>query len=73
MSTAKAANILVENHVITSEFLNRDVKVDFYFPPTNTDPTNLSLLLVNDGQDLVKMQFENILDNLYAAKEIDNV
>ena len=73
MSPVKAANILVENHILPSEFLDREVKIDFYFPPTNTDPSNLSLLLVNDGQDLVKMQFENILDNLYTAKAIDNV
>ncbi len=73
MSVVKAANILVENHVITSSFLKREVKVDFYFPPKTVNPSKLSLLLVNDGQDLVTMCFDEILDDLYESKSIDNL
>ncbi len=73
MSAFKAANILVENHIISSLFLEREVKVDFYFPPQTTDPSNLSLLLINDGQDLVTMKFEDILDELYEAGSINNL
>ena len=73
MSIVKATNILVEHHLITSIFLKRDVKVDFYFPPNKTDPSNLSLLLINDGQDLVTMQFEKILDELYEDDSIRNL
>lgn len=73
MSEYKAANILVKQHVISSEFLKRDVLIDFYFPPGSADPTNLSLLLVNDGQDLVTMKFEEILDELYETDLINNL
>lgn len=73
MSLIKAARILVENHTIQSIFLDREVKVDFYFPPTYIPPNNLSLLLINDGQDLVTMQFENILEELYETNSINNL
>ncbi|HQW84521.1 MAG TPA: alpha/beta hydrolase-fold protein [Ferruginibacter sp.] len=73
MSLVKAARILVENHTITSIILEREVKVDFYFPPEYVPPVNLSLLLINDGQDLVTMQFENILDDLYESKSINDL
>lgn len=73
MSLIKAARILLENHTIPSVILEREVKVDFYFPPTYVLPDNLSLLLINDGQDLVTMQFENILDELYESNSINNL
>ncbi len=60
--------------ILKSEFLSRLVKVDFYFPPTST-ALNYSphLLLINDGQDLVTMKFEDIIDKLYKDKEISPV
>jgi enterochelin esterase-like enzyme len=73
MSVYKAANILVENHVIASSFLDREVIIDFYFPPKTADAGNLSLLLINDGQDLVTMKFEEILDYLYETQSINNL
>lgn len=73
MSEQKTANILVENHVITSTLLDREVIIDFYFPPRYSDADNLSLLLVNDGQDLVTMKFEDILDELFEAGAVRNL
>ena len=73
MSEPKTANILVENHVFSSSFLDREVIIDFYFPPKYADSDNLSLLLINDGQDLVTMKFEDILDELYESKSISNL
>lgn len=63
-------SITVENHVIYSEHLSRDVKVDCYFPDSTIAWEDMSLLLVNDGQDLVTMNFETILQNLYDQNEI---
>ena len=65
--------VVVENHSVRSEFLNRVVKVDCYLPATVFQPDQLSLLLINDGQDLVTMQFENILQELYEQHEIGPV
>lgn len=73
MLLEKTANILVQKHSIASLLLERDVLVDFYFPPDTVNPLNLSLLLVNDGQDLVTMQFENILDELYENKAVSDL
>ncbi len=73
MSAIKAANILVEHHIITSDFLDREVHIDFYFPPQTVGHSALSLLLINDGQDLVTMKFEEILDDLYENKLISDL
>lgn len=57
-------NILIERISHHSRFLKRDVIADAYLPVDVEDPRKLSLLLINDGQDLPKMPFEEILDNL---------
>ena len=59
----------VENTYIESAFLKRKVKVDFYLPRHVTDPSQMSLLLINDGQDLQKMGFESILGKLYEGDD----
>lgn len=70
MRDEKISCVVVDNHTIKSEFLNRAVKVDCYLNNTLGNYDNLNLLLVNDGQDLVTMKFEDILDGLYEAGEI---
>ncbi len=65
-----AVHVTVEQHVVHSSFLNRTVKVDCYLPNQVEQLEEMSLLLINDGQDLVTMQFEQILDSLYAARQI---
>jgi enterochelin esterase-like enzyme len=69
MQEANVSGVLVENTSIQSELLEREVKVDFYLPRNVPDPSQMSLLLINDGQDMVKLQFENILEELYTAED----
>lgn len=69
----KLANVLVENTVLYSEYLERDVLVDFYLPNSVEHPDQMSLLLINDGQDLPKMPFEEILNDLLERQEIEPV
>ncbi len=57
--------IIVETNELESEYLNRTVRVDIY---SNNDGADPELLLVNDGQDLVKMEFGKMLDSFFAAK-----
>ena len=71
MFAEKTQAIIVVNHIFSSEYLERDVKVDCYIPIAVTDPSLLSLLLINDGQDLRTMKFENILDDLNKKKSIE--
>ena len=73
MSTGKTANISVENHIIFSAFLEREVKVDFYLPANINRSNDVSLLLVNDGQDLQTMHFDEILEELYEENKINNL
>jgi enterochelin esterase-like enzyme len=67
---------LVESSVLNpksidfpSEFLKRNVQVDFYLPPESAAGA-YDLLLINDGQDLLKMNFTAILDRLYRSSLI---
>lgn len=73
MSKVKTSIIPVEKHVISSVFLGRKVMVDFYLPPAAVPQAALSLLLINDGQDLVTMKFDEILNDLYEAGEIKDL
>lgn len=65
--------ILVENNLIQSQYLQREVKVDFYLPRNVADPSQMSLLLINDGQNMEEMGFEDILEELYASQLIHPV
>ena len=73
MHPANVSRILVENSFIQSGVLKREVKIDFYRPQNVTDPDRISLLLINDGQDLLQMDLENILEQLYAGQLIKPV
>jgi enterochelin esterase-like enzyme len=70
MPLNKTSHVVVDNHVIFSKHLNRDVIIDFYLPTNVADPEEMSLLLINDGQDLPKMPFKTILNDLYVADKI---
>ena len=70
MSSQRAANVLVRNHIILSAHLDRAVKVDFYLPANVPFSADLSLLLINDGQDLRTMQFEDIIEELVESGSI---
>ena len=64
-------HILVEQTSIYSQYLERDILFDAYFPASKINPEQMSLLLINDGQDLPTMNFEGILENLYNANTIE--
>ena len=73
MTAEKHGPVVTENLVLYSEYLKRDVKVDCYIPTLEGDPSEISLLLINDGQDLPKMPFDEILETLIANKKIEPV
>lgn len=64
MASEKVITIKKDETEFFSAHLDRVVKIDFYLPATIQDFTNIPLLIINDGQDLIKMEFENILDKL---------
>jgi enterochelin esterase family protein len=65
MQTGDLQKVRTERTIIRSVFLQREVKVDLYLPPVADEP--VSLLLINDGQDLEEMKFAHLLDGLVAA------
>ena len=62
--------ILTSNIIIPSQFLGRDVQVDFFLPKDTDELRDASLLLVNDGQNMKELGLENILENLYAERRL---
>lgn len=62
--------ILLESASLESEHLQRSVTVDFYLPVNVQHPADMSLLLINDGQDLPKFGFEGLLQQLYEEQAI---
>ncbi len=62
--TTALTNIFVERKTLVSSFLERTVVIDAYLPVSVPEPGNMSLLLINDGQDLPKMPFDEMLDML---------
>ncbi|MET0395141.1 MAG: alpha/beta hydrolase-fold protein [Chitinophagaceae bacterium] len=70
MQWVNVSGVLPENAVLASEYLQREVTVDFYLPKNVADPAAMSLLLINDGQNMEEMGMEAILNGLYAENAI---
>ena len=63
----------VEQCAIYSVYLEREVIIDIYQPPNISTPEQTSLLIINDGQDLPRMPFTEILDNLVMNHQLDSL
>ncbi len=64
--------VTIKRLELKSSYLERVVIMDVYLPiQFNID--NLSLLLLNDGQDLERMPFVFIVNDLLAKKEIQDL
>ncbi|TXH21330.1 MAG: esterase [Chitinophagaceae bacterium] len=61
--------VSVEKIALKSKYLLREVQLDIYTPQMEASES-LELLLINDGQDLPKMPFDEILNDLYSQKLI---
>ena len=70
MQRSKQAGVSVKSITLNSVHLERAVVIDLYFPLIGSDPGLTSLLIINDGQDLPKFNFDGMLANLYEANEI---
>lgn len=70
MQLMNVTDIVVENVVIPSGNLGRDVVVDFYLPNNIPDPASLTLLIINDGQNMEELGLQQILTGLYAANQL---
>ena len=66
MPIEKSMNILKEGLLLRSERLDRTVQVDCYVPDELPASQEISLLLINDGQDLGRLGLTGILAELYS-------
>jgi enterochelin esterase-like enzyme len=55
---------------LESETLSRIVPVDFYLPASPGSPEEMSLLLINDGQELGRLGLADILEDLYGRGQL---
>lgn len=70
MEDSEFVHILIEKFQIASRHLKRDVQIEMYLPKNVPVLLEMSLLLINDGQDMPVMKFGNILEQLYLADMI---
>ncbi|MCD2423127.1 esterase [Niabella pedocola] len=73
MNMVKELDYVTERATVLSAFLKREVMIDFYLPTVLDDPYGLSLLLINDGQDLPVMELQQLLTGLYVDGRISPV
>jgi enterochelin esterase-like enzyme len=73
MLTENFPHLLIEQKAIESSWLNRVVIVDLYLPKNIADPSNLNLLLINDGQNLEEMKLGLMLNELFSTSRISPV
>ena len=71
MQRLKQVSVSVQNIVINSIHLHREVIVDIYLPAKQS--RFVSLLIINDGQDLPKFHFDQLLADLYDRNEIEPI
>jgi enterochelin esterase-like enzyme len=64
------SHILIEQRAIASKHLKRYVIIDCFLPKNITDPGELSLLVINDGQNLDEMPFGPVLNGLLSSGQI---
>lgn len=55
---------------LQSAALEREVKLSYFMPAQSPEAAPVSLLLLNDGQDMEKMHFSAILEKLIAANKL---
>jgi iron(III)-enterobactin esterase len=72
-NTNTDVQIGVDEWTVQSDILNREVTCVVYSPEMGEATEPLNLLLLNDGQDLATMQYDEILRDLYARKKIRRV
>lgn len=70
MQTGEFSNLIVEQRAIASSYLNRYLIIDLYLPKNIPDPSELTLLLINDGQNLDEMKFDHLLDQMTGSNQI---
>ncbi|MCX2573949.1 alpha/beta hydrolase [Pedobacter sandarakinus] len=67
-TTILSVKINTSNYKIPSAYLKREVEIDMYLPEGILGNEKIELLLLNDGQDVAKMDFARILTEAHHYK-----
>lgn len=70
MAIDKLSGVVKLSKQLESAALKRIVLIDFYLPPADLLPAEVSLLLINDGQDMEKLGLCAMLEGLYKTNSI---
>lgn len=70
METATELVLVTETLTIRSKHLKREVALSLYLPKNVSNRASISLLLLNDGQDMPVMKYDTILEELYQKDAI---
>jgi len=73
MNTIGEQQLALDTLHVKSKYLKREVELRLYLPKKVSEPETMSLLLINDGQDMPVMNFEHILNDLYLQNAISPV
>lgn len=73
MHAEKISTLVTETLTILSSHLQRSVTIDCFLPKNVQQPEQMSLLLINDGQNMEELGLAAMLDELIGAGEIDNI
>lgn len=72
-TSASLLHYVIEPFSIYSKFLEREVILDAYVPKDITNPAEVTLLLINDGQDMDVLGLAPMLDRMTDANEIQRI
>lgn len=67
-STILSVKVNTNNFKIPSAYLKHEVEIDIYIPEGILGNEKIELLLLNDGQDVAKMDFKKILEEAHYNK-----
>jgi len=73
MLTKNKSILPVLSHSISSSYLQREVHVDFFLPHSFDKRKEISLLLINDGQDMQELGLADMLSTLYQQNAIEPI
>ncbi len=65
--------VAVKDHALPSRLLRRDVRIDCFIPCMPVKQDEMSLLLINDGQDMEAMGLADLLARLYRHNAIQPI
>jgi enterochelin esterase-like enzyme len=67
-TTILSVKVNINNFKIPSAYLKHEVEIDIYTPEGILGNEKIELLLLNDGQDVAKMDFSRILEDAHHGK-----